>query len=640
MTGAWVERLAALERAVVNARRAAPARRLVGHLRLETARRVTDVFLGDATQVDAEVAVIDADAAPLAEIFFTTDEGQLYEVEVDGRPISGRLLEKHLLTFEGGQLARVHAPEATFSRAEAGWRRDDALAPPHIPGRPKAARHAFRSPLEVTLDAAQQRAVALPAHEHLLLLGEAGFGKTTVALHRLLALREAHLKSGARRFRGAVLVPTEGLRRLTSLMLERRDVHDVDVWTFERWVTDEARRAFRELPRRLSENTPSTVVQLKRHPALRPTLEAFVRAHPKPLEDEDHPRRGAALASRADLEHLFGDRALMRPVVERAGGAIVPAVVEAIAQHTKVQFLEPGEVAYGHVDLEARTAVDGRGLDDGTPLEDAHSADAEDHAVLFELERLRALAHDKPPMPLGGYDVVFIDEAQEFAPIELSVMARALRRGGVFVVAGDAAQQVDPTAVFTGWDGVMAELGVPHARQVRLEVNYRCPPDVTALARHVLDPTVPLGPTPAVTWAPFAAPFHLSVWLSDALRQLVGDDAAASVAVICRTPEAARRVHQRLRGATTTLALDGDFPFRPGVVVTCVAEIKGLEFDLVVLPDAGATTWANTADSRRGLYTAMTRASHRLVLAWAGEASPLLRSSAPSAPADAERLAR
>nr|MCU0699389.1 ATP-binding domain-containing protein [Myxococcaceae bacterium] len=127
-----------------------------------------------------------------------------------------------------------------------------------------------------------------------------------------------------------------------------------------------------------------------------------------------------------------------------------------------------------------------------------------------------------------------------------------------------------------------------------------------------------------ITWAGFAAPFHLSVWLSDSLRALVGDDASASIAVVCRTPEAARRVRQRLRGLETTLALEGDFPFRPGVIVTCVQEVKGLEFDVVVLPDAAASTWPSTADARRGLYTAMTRASHRLVLAWAGAKSPLL----------------
>lgn len=622
--GETKERLEALEQAVKAALLAAPGRRLAGHLKLETSRRVTDVFLGDATHVDSEVAIVDAEAAPLAEVFFTTDEGSVYEVDVEGRPVSGRLLEKHLFTLEGGRLTTIFTPHRAYSKTAEGWVENPGALPPLLPGRPATQRHAFRSPLEVTLDPAQQAAVDLPRDHHLLLLGEAGFGKTTVALHRLLALREHHHQHGRRRFRGAVMVPTEGLRRLTSLMLERRDVHDVDVWTFDEWVTSEARRAFRDLPRRLSENTPSAVVQLKRHPALRPTLERFVAAHPAPLLDEDKPQRHAALATRTDLEHLFGDRAWMRPVVEAAKGALFPNVVEAIAQHTKVQFLDPSDRVYAHVDLEARTAVDGRGLDEGTPTEDANTADAEDHAVLFELERLRSLARRKEPMPLGAYDVVFIDEAQEFAPIELTVIARALRQGGVFVVAGDAAQQVDATAVFTGWAGVLTELGVPHADQVRLAINYRCPPDVTELARHVLDPAVAIPATPTITWAPFAAPFHLSVWLSDGLRQLAGDDPSASVAVICRSPEAAKRVQRRLRGLETSLALDGEFPFRPGVVVTCVQEIKGLEFDIVVLPDAAATTWPATTDSRRGLYTAMTRASHRLVLAWAGSKSPLL----------------
>jgi hypothetical protein len=621
----WTKRLAALEASVESALAAAPTRRLVGHLRLETSRRTTDVFLGDATHLDANVAIVDAEAAPLAEVFFTTDEGHVYEVEIEGRHVSGRLLEKHLLSFEAGRLTTVMAQDRAFTRrASGGWDENASALPPAIPGRPPQHRHPFRSPLEVTLDPAQQAAVQLPASDHVLLLGEAGFGKTTVALHRVLALRAHHHASGGRRFRGAVLVPTEGLKRLTQLMLERREVRDVDVWTFDGWVTSEARRAFRDLPRRLSENTPSSVVQLKRHPALRPTLRRFVEAHRRALLDEDRPQRTHALATRTDLEHLFGDRAWMKQVVADANGALFPTVIETIAQHTKVQFLDSSDVAYGHVDLEARTTVDGRGLDEGTPTEDANSADAEDHAVLFELERLRALAAGKPPMPLGAYDVVFIDEAQEFAPIELGVMARALRRGGSFVVAGDAAQQVDPTAVFSGWVSVLAELGVPSAHQVRLAINYRCPPDVTTLARHVLDPSLPLEATPAVTWARFAAPFHLSVWLADGLRQLHGDDAWASVAVICRTPEAARRVQRRLRGLETSLALNGEFPFRPGIVVTCVQEIKGLEFDVVVLPDVASTTWPSTSDSRRGLYTAMTRASHRLVLAWAGSKSPLL----------------
>ena len=72
---------------------------------------------------------------------------------------------------------------------------------------------------------------------------------------------------------------------------------------------------------------------------------------------------------------------------------------------------------------------------------------------------------------------------------------------------------------------------------------------------------------------------------------------------------------------------DGDFSFRPGVEVTCVEEVKGLEFDQVILPDLEA--YGGTDQSRHALYVASTRASDQLVLAAAGRPSPLLDFSAP-----------
>ena len=67
--------------------------------------------------------------------------------------------------------------------------------------------------------------------------------------------------------------------------------------------------------------------------------------------------------------------------------------------------------------------------------------------------------------------------------------------------------------------------------------------------------------------------------------------------------------------------------FRPGLTVTCVQEIKGLEFDYVVIPDAAASTYPDTPESRRALYVAVTRATHRLGLGSAGAWSPLLTSA-------------
>jgi len=48
---------------------------------------------------------------------------------------------------------------------------------------------------------------------------------------------------------------------------------------------------------------------------------------------------------------------------------------------------------------------------------------------------------------------VVLDETQEFAPLELALIGRALRPGGTLIVAGDEGQQVDPTAYFPGGTG-------------------------------------------------------------------------------------------------------------------------------------------------------------------------------------------
>ena len=78
------------------------------------------------------------------------------------------------------------------------------------------------------------------------------------------------------------------------------------------------------------------------------------------------------------------------------------------------------------------------------------------------------------------------------------------------------------------------------------------------------------------------------------------------------------------RALPVRLVLDGDFRFAPGVEVTCVREVKGLEFDLVVVPDLDAANYPDTPAARRALYVALTRPLHQLWLATAGSWSALL----------------
>ena len=521
---------------------ASPHPPVFAHLRLRTTRRELEVLLGTANRGFSKGTIIDWQAAPLSEVFFGCDEGEPYEIDENDRSITGTLLEKNVLTFERGVLVRVDTPRESLVRRDREWAVAPLPAARTIEPRPSEARKPFRSPLEVTLDPAQQAIVDLPGHQTVLVLGEAGFGKTTVALHRMVALREKRLD-----FAGAVLVPTEGLKRLTELMLERRGIDDIEVATYDSWVAALSRSIFPDMPRRES-TTRAAVTALKRHPALRPELERFAAERPTPTTDEDRPTHSKHLARRADLEHLFGERLALQRVVDGSGGALRQTAVNEVAEHTRLQFLDSAEQAYAHVDQSSLATVDGRGLDDGTPAEDSNSADAEDHAVMFELERLRAMKAGKAPMHLGRYDCVLIDEAQEFAALELAVIGRTVKRGGSLIVAGDAAQQVDPSSFFAGWGEVMNGLrAVEHSKAV-LAVNYRCPPDVTALARSIVDPALPApAEHPTIAAYESASIFHQATWLGAALRDVQRADPWASIAVICRTAEGARAFARTIR---------------------------------------------------------------------------------------------
>jgi DNA helicase IV len=173
----------------------------------------------------------------------------------------------------------------------------------------------------------------------------------------------------------------------------------------------------------------------------------------------------------------------------------------------------------------------------------------------------------------------------------------------------------------------MAELGCAAYQTAVLEISYRCPPDVTELARRILDGgTVPWPPGPATVSVEFANECHQADWLTRELRTLQTSDPRGSAALICRTPETARRLFQHLRrGLGLRLALDGDYQFVGGINVTCVQQAKGLEFDYVVVPDASAAIYPATPAGRRALYVAVTRASHQLVVSTVGPWTGILR---------------
>lgn len=603
-------------------RRAVP---YFGHMRLATASGELDVLLASEMRMASGLAVVDWQRSALVEAFFSCPVGEPYEIVDGGRTLKGTLLSRSLVRFEAGELVGVSSGGVDLERLPTGhWAPATRAARAKLRPRPPSQRTRQGPSVDFQLDEGQKRVVALPAGQATLVLGEAGCGKTTVALHRLVRLR----KAATGRFKACVIVPTDGLRRLTELLLARLGVPDVEVWLYEKWAGFQARRVFPDVPRREGQDIGAVTMRLKRHPAVRAELEALSALPPALPEEEDEPVVPTrAHARRHDLQRLFGDTAVLGRVAKAA--QLPVAAVSETFEHTRVQFCPAAEDELAYIDAARLATLDGRTLDDGTPMEDAATIDAEDFAVLFELDRLRALRKGARPSEPQRFDCIVLDEAQEFSALELRLIGRSLAPGGTLVVAGDADQQIDPAACFEGWDATMAELGSEAYLTATLEVSYRCPPKVTMLARRVLDgrPMKPVGASARspVALERFDHDFHRVAWLVEALLDLQEKDRCASVAIIVRSPEEARRLFPLLRrGVLARLALEGRFTFLAGVNVTCVQEVKGLEFDVVIVPDASLDGYPDLPAARRALYVAVTRPTRQLVLATVDRWSPVV----------------
>jgi len=250
------------------------------------------------------------------------------------------------------------------------------------------------------LDQQQREILARDHRRPLLIMGDAGCGKTTVALHRLARLHQIDPNRFAQR-QMMVVVPEPGLARLSKLILEELGLDRVGVLAFDQWITREAQRTFRDLPRRVCSDPPGRVVKLKRHPALRAVLPTFIerlthelarrldlalagrgaveqallgspgetplsrleRCEAQLLRDSPrHLHHGIQQAcgaerrrlhlAREDLLQLFGDGDLMHRVVQSSAGELGPATVTDLLNHTRVQFSETAEQAFAHVDAD------------------------------------------------------------------------------------------------------------------------------------------------------------------------------------------------------------------------------------------------------------------------------------------------
>jgi DNA helicase II / ATP-dependent DNA helicase PcrA len=237
------------------------------------------------------------------------------------------------------------------------------------------------------------------------------------------------------------------------------------------------------------------------------------------------------------------------------------------------------------------------------------------------------------------YHHVAIDEAQDRSAVEVKVLVEATRAEAddpaarSVTIAGDTAQRLVFDNHFSGWRELLEAVGQPVAVMRPLRLSYRSTAEVMQLARYILGPDLaPEDPLYARSGAPvevheLGGVGEAVAFLGDALRGLASREPTASVAVIARYPEQADLYFDGLARAevpTLRRVRRHDFRFEPGVDVTDVSQVKGLEFDYVVMVDVNAAVYNDTVEARHLLHIGVTRAAHQLWIVATQDLSPLI----------------
>ncbi|MCZ6647428.1 MAG: AAA family ATPase [SAR324 cluster bacterium] len=259
--------------------------------------------------------------------------------------------------------------------------------------------------------------------------------------------------------------------------------------------------------------------------------------------------------------------------------------------------------------------------------------DQEDDTLLLLLyQQLVGALCNRKKRPIK-FRHLMIDEAQDFSPLEVRLMISLADMPRSVTLAGDTDQRMILHNSFDTWEDVLRNIGLEGTAISPLRVGYRSTEEIMNFSKSVLGPVATDRPWHAVR---AGAPVNLLRFtdqgqavsvLAEALQGLLRREPDAYVALIARYPGQADTYFAGLE--VTDLprlrrVAQQDFTFQRGIDVTDVQQIKGLEFDYVIMLDVDRYSYPDDTASRYLLHIGATRAAHQLWLVACTQPSPLL----------------
>ncbi len=517
------------------------------------------------------------------------------------------------------------------------------------------------------LTPAQYRLITASRGNPVIIQGRAGSGKTTVALYRVAWLtfadedaREPPVDAS----KVLIVMFNKALSSFVRTALAPLKLEAAQLDTFHSWALNEVRRSYRGLIEIDTSDRPgrAKASMLKKQMGLLRALEAFVQKQTRTLEawlvEKLAPYGAAAWMKRYQaldtpvVRRLIALRAEALKLRDAAEGsdqqrltqvhAVLNQGVARMTQYKEelLKLLSDQTLLSTHLpqasakDIAALSAFqDAMQGDGGTDRRPGTKVAFEDLALLLRLIQLKHGGYPDHTRDdeVRVYDHLVVDEAQDFGAVELTALLASVRsRTGVTIV-GDVNQKIVPDADFIGWDALAKELGVTGAQVARLEVAHRSTQPIMNVADSILGEQSEGGrPGAKPTLTKAQSEEALLRRIAELARADYEENRAAHVCIVCRNASDAAQLHKELAqelgelGAPVRLGHNKSFEFGPGITVSSSRQVKGLEFDSVIVVEASEKNYPATTDGKRALYMVTTRAKETLQFVGAHEPSSLL----------------
>lgn len=228
-----------------------------------------------------------------------------------------------------------------------------------------------------------------------------------------------------------------------------------------------------------------------------------------------------------------------------------------------------------------------------------------------------------------AYRHIVIDEAQDLSPMQIHAL-KLCQPEASFTLVGDLMQGITANRGVERWEEITQGVFDGKSDLAVLSTSYRSTVPIMKEAFKAARGLQDNGSIRVIR-SGNACTYRRAVSPEDkcdAIRAAISNlrsEGYESIAVITSGPDESIKVFSNLSEEIGAVLLRSDMSgFASGVYVTDAAAAKGLEFDAVVLSDAGEKYYSSSVHDARLLYVAITRALHSLTVVYTGSLTPLL----------------